>query len=146
MPDSASVTWQFVRFGLLVTGKGEELFLPRLFRSLIEAAVGRCYFEVIEKVEQLRPRTSPRKHLKVTGKGGGLVGRDEGIAIKARGYLDRHPRSFVILIDDLEAHWVSGVEAVFQRYRIAFDTILKERKRLRIIVDRNPPNDIAFWV
>ena len=26
--------WRFFRFGLIVTGKGEEEFLPKLFRSI----------------------------------------------------------------------------------------------------------------
>ena len=29
-----TATWPFFRIALLVTGKGEEQFLPRLFRSL----------------------------------------------------------------------------------------------------------------
>lgn len=42
--------WQFCRFGLIVTGRAEEDFLPRLFRSI--SASGRCSFKVIGRIDQ----------------------------------------------------------------------------------------------
>ena len=52
-------TWAFFRIALLVTGKGEEEFLPKLFRSL--EAEGHCGFQVARRIAQLRPITSAKK-------------------------------------------------------------------------------------
>ena len=45
--------WQFIRFGLIVTGDTEEKCLPELFRLI--AATGMCSFKVIRKIGQRSP-------------------------------------------------------------------------------------------
>ena len=131
MDAAALPTWRVVRFGLLVTGKGEAKFLPELFRSLISASVEHCTctFSVIRKVEQLRPKTSQKSsRQKIVGTNTALPTRDVEIAQIAHGFLNRHADSFVILVDDLEAHFAPRVAEVFARYRDGFDQLLKDRK------------------
>jgi hypothetical protein len=114
--------WKFVRFGLIVTGKGEEGFLPTLFRSLTTS--GHCMFEVIRRIGQRAPITSEKKKIKMTGEGKTIPSKDEEeIGLTARRYLTRKD-TFVILIDDLESDRAIGMEAIFQRYRQALDTML----------------------
>jgi hypothetical protein len=113
-------TWFFFRIALLVTGKGEGQFLPRLFRSL--EAEGHCSFEVGRWIRQLRPKAS-NKPLKGVGKGHQLPKGDEAIGLAARGYL-RNGYHYVILVDDLAHDFRDQADAVFQRYRVALDTIL----------------------
>jgi hypothetical protein len=113
-------TWSFFRIALLVTGRGEARFLPRLFRSL--ESEGHCSFQVDRWMKQLRPRTS-KKPLKGVGKDHPLPKDDEYIGLVARGHL-RNGYDYVILIDDLEHDFTDQAEAVFQRYRVALDTIL----------------------
>src|SRR4051794_29339389 len=117
MTDTA--TWSFLRIALLVTGKGEEQFLPQLFRSL--AAEGHCWFKVGHWIPQLRPMTSGRKKQKVVGSGRSIPRLDQDIGISARRYLTGG-FDFVILIDDLEHDFRDRAGAVFQRYRTALDT------------------------
>lgn len=112
--------WRFVRFGLLVTGRGEESFLPKLFRSL--AATGHCTFEVAGRIPQLSPVRSAVRRLKIEHRG--IPTKDEEIGLAARRYLQRGDNHFVVLIDDLEAGRAAEMEAVFRRYRTAIDTLL----------------------
>ncbi len=112
-------TWSFFRIVLLVTGKGEGRFLPRLFRSL--EAGGDCFFQVGYRIKQLRPRTS-KKPLKGVGKGDQLPSDDENLGLIARGYL-RNGYDYVILVDDLEHDFRDKAEAVVRRYRTALDTM-----------------------
>jgi Domain of unknown function (DUF4276) len=121
-----AAAWRFVRFGLLVTGKGEEIFLPRLFRALMETH--QCHFEVIRRIPQLSPITSERRNLTMTGVGKRIASRDEEIGLAARAYLQRHSHSYVALIDDLEGDRVDQCETVFQRYRLLLDTMLGAAK------------------
>ena len=114
-------TWLFFRIALLVTGKGEGQFLPRLLRSL--EAEGHCSFQVGRWIRQLRPKTS-KKPLKGVGKGYQLPRGDEAIGLAARAFL-RNGYQYVILVDDLEHDFRDQAEAVFQRYRTALDTILE---------------------
>ena len=115
--------WRFVRFGLIVTGEGEEACLPHLFRSL--AASGRCAFEVIRRIGQRSPVTSPRRTLRMAGTGKAIPDRDaEEIGLPARRYLSR-ACTFVVLVDDLEHERTASARGVFQRYRDALDTILR---------------------
>ncbi len=79
-----SSTWRFFRIALLVTGKGEEQFLPKLFRSL--EAEGHCVFRVARRIPQLRPITSARKKEKMVGSGKLIPDKDEEIALSARRY------------------------------------------------------------
>ena len=116
-----AATWSFFRIALLVTGKGEERFLPQLFRSL--AAEGHCSFKVGRRITQLRPMTSERKKQAIVGSGKSIPSRDQEIGITTRGYLTGG-YDYVILIDDLEHDSRDEAEAVFRRYRTALDTIL----------------------
>ncbi len=122
---SSLPSWSFFRFALLVTGKGEAGFLPRLFRSL--EAEGHCSFEVGARINQLRPRTSkkPSKQpLKGVGKSKSLSNNESSLGLRVRGYL-RNGYDYVILVDDLEHDFRDQAAAVYQRYRDDFDTLLE---------------------
>jgi hypothetical protein len=122
---------------LLVTGKGESQFLDRLFRSLCDrlALTGRgsCEFSPLAKVEQLHPRTSPKRKLTLPGKAQKLPSRDEDLALRALGFL-RQGGDFVLLIDDLEGARRDQREEVFARSRRAFDTVVPQSMRSRVSV------------
>ncbi len=113
-------TWSFFRIALLVTGRGEALFLPRLFRSLI--AEGHCTIQVVRRINSLAPRTS-KKPQKIVGTARKIDTKAEDLGEIARGYL-RRGYDFVILVDDLERDFRDKAEAKYQRYRTALDTIL----------------------
>ena len=108
--------WRFFRFGLIVTGEGEEEFLPKLFRSL--ATTGRCAFRVIRRIGQRSPIRSPRRRLRMMGSGKQIPGKDEAeIGLPARTFLSSDDR-YVLLIDDLEAKRSGEIQQVFDRYRL----------------------------
>jgi hypothetical protein len=100
MTTEPAAGWRFVRFGLIVTGEGERKFLPTLFRSL--AASGRCSFQVLRRVGQRGPITSPARKLKMVGSGREIPDKD----VSEIGFLTRHALrngfDFVVLVDDLE--------------------------------------------
>lgn len=125
-PNLVVSSWKVIRFGLLVTGKGERKFIDRFFRSLCEefasAGLGVCTFEVIAKIGQLTPRTTVRPQ-KIKNAKGRLPTRDEEAGTYAWGFLKRGG-DFVILLDDLERDRRNIVSAVFIRYREAFDRVL----------------------
>ena len=113
----------FVRFGLIVTGRGEADFLPKLFRALMGAA--HCTFEVIRKSEQLSPLTSPRRKLAMVGRGMRIPTLDEEqFSLPALSYLRRHRDGFVLVIDDLESARQFQAAEVFARYRTALNEVL----------------------
>ena len=117
-------TWQMVRFGLIVTGEGEEGFVCDLFKPLMKAL--HCKFEVIRRVGQLSPRKDDMApKLRIVGTAKAVPTRDQDIGLIARTYLNKHPSGFVILVDDLERARASQRIDVFARYRRAFDTILQ---------------------
>ncbi len=123
----------YFHFGLLVTGKGEALHLPKLFKSL--AATGICSIKVIRKIAQLSPRTSPKQKLKMVGQGKIIPTKDEkDIGLPARRYLNTTPCAFVILIDDLEHGRKEDARQIFDRYRLALDTMLTEPQQQRAAV------------
>lgn len=116
--------WKFFKFGLLVTGKGEEEFLPMLFRSLTES--GHCCFKVTGRIGQRSPIESEKRLLKMVGEGKTIPDRDaKEIGFPARRCLTDKD-TFVILLDDLEAKRTSQATAIYQRYRTALDTMLPE--------------------
>jgi hypothetical protein len=122
MPNGPPQTWSFHHFGLIVTGRGEEKFLPRLFSS-VESS-GRCHFEVIRRIGQRAPITSKSRILRMVGSGKRIPDRDEEIGLVARGYLQGRQHSYILLIDDLE-HGRRDLEYdIFDRYREALDTML----------------------
>jgi len=123
---------EFVRFGLIVTGKGESEFLDRLFRVLTTLAA--CHFEVIRRVGQLSPRTSTKKrNLRMPGRGGELIPKDiSQIGFPARKWLRDHGEdAFVMLIDDLEWDRRGVREQIFTRYREAFN-VLEDAEQQRV--------------
>ncbi len=132
-----SSTWSFYRVSLLVTGKGEEEFLPKLFRSL--EAEGHCAFRVARRIPQLRPITSARKKERMVGTGQRIADRDEEIALSARRYLSGG-FDYLIIVDDLEHDHREKAAEVFRRYRLALDTILdpmgwKDRASVHFLVN-----------
>ena len=129
VPDSE---WKFFRFYLLVTGKGEEVFSPKLFRSLAEN--GHCCFTVIGRIGQRSPITSERRLLKMIGEGKTIPDKDaKEIGLPVRRYLTDND-TLVVLLDDLEANRASQAEAIYQRYRDALDTMLPEPQQHRASV------------
>jgi hypothetical protein len=115
----------YFHFGLIVTGETEQQHLPKLFRSLME--VGICTFEVIRRVGQLKVITSVER-LKALGNGKDIPSIDAKIGLAARKYLMTDVCHFVLLIDDLEYDRRDQAQQVFDRYRLALDTILNELK------------------
>ena len=114
---------QSCRFGLIVTGKAEEEFLPRFFRSI--SASGRCSFTVIRRIDQRSPITSKKRLLRMIGSGKRIPDRDAtDIGLPARGFLSSED-SFVVLVDDLEARRSGDIRQVFDRYRLALDEMLR---------------------
>ena len=122
-----SPQYAYFHFGLIVTGDTEREHLPRLFRSLM--ATGNCTFEVIRKIEQRSPITSRRRRPPVVGTDQMIERKDElEIGLPARGYVNRSGCHFVLLIDDLEYDRRDQAQQVFDRYRLALDTVLNTLK------------------
>ncbi len=115
--------WTYHHIGLLVTGKGEEKFLPSLLRSLMGS--GQCHIEVIRRIPQLSPITSPRRihNLVKTNKS---VKDSNALTIGAlaKTFLKKGGSRFVILVDDLEYRRRDIHNGVLDRYRKALDTML----------------------
>jgi hypothetical protein len=134
---ATSTSWKHYRVGLLVTGKGERQFLHHIFRSICDrvASTGRatCEFRVLEKIEQLTPRTSPKHRITLRGQTKKIPSRDEYFALRTRAFL-QGGWDFVILIDDLEGERRNNAAAVYNRYRDAVDHVLPETMRCRASV------------
>ena len=131
MPDGGRA-WRYFRFGLIVTGEDEAEFLPDIFRSL--AATGRCSFRVIRRIGQRSPIRSPRRRLRMMGSGKQIPNREEEeIGLPARTFLSSDDR-YVLLIDDLEAKRSGDIQQIFDRYRLALDTMLLEDQAHRASV------------
>jgi len=132
-----SADCDFIHFGIIVTGKGEEQTLPELFRTL--AATGMCHFTVIRRSSQRSPR---QEHLAqiptITGTQKRIPDRDfEEIGAPARGFLTGKSCNFVLLIDDLEHDRRPIAEQVYERYRRALDAALTQEQQGRAAVHRN---------
>ena len=122
----------FFHFGLIVTGKGEREHLPKLFKSL--RATGICTVSVIRFIGQRSPITSPKKVIKMVGKGQTIPSKDENIGLSARGYLQTNECHFVILVDDLEHARREQAQQIFDRYRLALDTMLTDAQQNRAAI------------
>ncbi len=119
--------WRFVKFGLLVTGVGEQTILPSLLRALCTSGHGT--FQVIRKIGQRSPITSRRRELRMVGSGKQIPDRDaEEIGFPARAFLRESESRFVLLVDDLEHSRDEQRSEVFGRYRRALDSILGDVK------------------
>ncbi|MCC5639918.1 DUF4276 family protein [Nostoc sp. CHAB 5844] len=118
----------FFEFGLFVTGKTEEEYLPSLFINFLQTGI--CNFKVLRRIGQRSPITSNKRQLKMVGSGKVIPDRDEQeIGLPARKYLSEKSCRYLLLIDDLEQDRSGQVQQVFQRYRNALDTILTEEQR-----------------
>jgi hypothetical protein len=112
--------WAFFKIALIVTGEGEERFLPDLFQSLMSE--GHCVFAVARRVQQLSPIASEKRVARMVGRGSPLASRDEEIGLLARRCLQDF--DFVVLVDDLESDRRARVRDVYGRYRQAMDLML----------------------
>ncbi len=123
----------FFHFGLIVTGVGERDHLPKLFRSLMTSGV--CTFQVIGRIGQRGPITSSKRKLELVGSGKTIPDKDATeIGLSARRYLSGEPCRLVVLIDDLEHDRRGIAQQVFNRYRLAMDTMLPLAQRQRAAV------------
>lgn len=133
LTSSQSNACYFFRFGLIVTGKAEYEHLPKLFRSL--RATGICKFEVIRQIGQRSPIEASHRRARMVGSGQTITTKDEEeIGLPARRYLGDDCCSFVVLVDDLEYARREHAQQVFDRYRLALDTILTPIQRPRASV------------
>lgn len=113
----------FHHFGLIVTGEGEEKFLPRLFKGVMQT--GLCHFEVIARVGQRSPITSPKRLAKMVGTNRAIPDRDfTEIGAPARGYMKKRRASCVLLVDDIEYSRLPFLRDVFDRYEKALNNAL----------------------
>jgi hypothetical protein len=119
--EAAPTAWRFFRFALFVTGQGERDFLPGLFRGL--TTDGYCHFRVVHQIGQRSPIRSKSRQLKMVGRRQIIPDRDEDIGLKARKYLAEN-FDFIVLVDDLEQARAEIADAVYARYRAAFDVML----------------------
>lgn len=116
-------------FGLIVTGTGEREFLPSLFSVLAKFAG--CSFKVLRKIEQ-RGVMGEKKRLRMVGRGDALLEKDAAeIGLTARRFLRNRPCHFLIVVDDLEGDRRGGLQTIWQRYRIAIDTMLLPEEQQR---------------
>ena len=119
---AGSNDWRFVKFGLIVTGEGEQTILPSFLRAL--CASGHGTFAFLCKIGQRSPRTSQKQKLTMVGRGKQIPDRDaEDITFPARTFLRESKNHFVVLIDDLERERVPQRQGVFDRYRKALDAV-----------------------
>lgn len=131
VPDDSAC--YYLHFGLIVTGVGEREHLPKLFHSLM--ATGVCTFEVIGRTGQRSPITSVKQKLKLVGSGKTIPDKDATeIGLLARRYLNAGPCHLVLLIDDLEHDRRASAQEVFNRYRLALDTMLPIAQRHRAAI------------
>lgn len=108
-------------FGLIVTGQAEVNIAPAwLNREFSRRAY--CLFEVVRRIGQLDPITSPARVACITGTNKRIPTKDQELGLVAAGYLKNGKRRFVLVIDDLE-----GTDPVpkFNRYRAALDGVLE---------------------
>lgn len=132
--------WTFHHIGLLVTGVGEEKFLPSFLRSLMES--GNCSMEVIRRIPQRSARTGPKRKLQMVNTGKTIPDSDElEIGIEARKYLSKPGSRFVVLVDDLENRRQEDHAIHFDRYRSALDTMLTPFKE-----DRSHRSSVHFLI
>lgn len=129
--------WRFVKFGLLVTGRGEMEFLPDFFRAVMQT--GQCSFQVIGRIQQLAPVSSSQRKAEMVGKRGQVFDKNEQmIGAVARRFIQEDADHFVLVIDDLEADHRNRAGEKFERYRRPLDALLgKNRWRAAVHFLRN---------
>ena len=115
----------FVRFHLLVTGKGERDFIGRLLGAVVEGHA--AAFMRPEFVGQWTTGQQSRKELKVTGTLKHIPTEFERkVTLQTAQWLRKDPDCFVLLIDDLEHSRAPAAQEVFAYYRSALDKALGE--------------------
>ena len=129
---AAMENWFYARFLLVVTGIGEEQFLPDLFSQL--TASGICRFDVFARIGQLNPITSTSRRLKMVGTNRSASSKEDDLGLRIRGHLMRDPHTYVLIVDDLEHERRSQCDAVYSRYRDILDRFLNESDRARASV------------
>lgn len=113
----------FVKFHLLVTGKGERDFIGRLLGAVIEGHT--ATFTRPEFIGQWTPGQQSRKELKVTGTLKHIPTEFERkVTLQTAQWLRKDPDCFVLLIDDLEHSRAPVAPEVFAYYRSALDKAL----------------------
>jgi hypothetical protein len=125
----------FRHVGLIVTGEGEEQFLPRFLRALL--IDGDCTFEVVRRIGQRSEVRSPARRLRMVGSGKVIPTIDEEqIGLPARRFLTepRHEHALLVVVDDVERSRGASWLEVFRRYRVAPDTMLPAPMRARAAV------------
>lgn len=134
MPETAAPSSRrFYKIGLLVTGKGEEQFLPHLFRVLTPTKT--CSFKVLRRIPQLSPiRSEKRLSQIMKGDGRSLPSLDTEIGLAARTWLGKDTDKLLLLVDDLEHARREEIREVFGRYRTLLDTMLSPEQRARASV------------
>ena len=134
MTEAAASSWRFYKVGLLVTGKGEEQFLPALLRSLTRS--GTCSFQVVKRIRQRSAITSEKRRIAMVGTGKEIPTEDEReIGLTARNWLKDDAARLLLLVDDLEHDRRGQKRAIFDRYRTALDTMLRsDEQRARASV------------
>lgn len=140
-----SADCNFIRFGMIVTGEGEEQALPELFRTL--AATGMCHFVVVRRIGQRNPRKEQiSRNPTVTGTQKRIPDRDfEEIGAPARAFLAASVCNFLLLIDDLEHDRRPIAEQVYERYRSALDAALTREQQGRASVHFLVPMLEAYY-
>ncbi len=130
---SVAEVWRYHKFGMLVTGKGEQDFLPELLKPL--TIDGNCTFTVIRRIGQRSPVTSEKRKLRMVGSGKTIPNLDmTDIGLPARNFLRSDSDSFVIIVDDLEHDRLDIHKEVFNRYRACLDSALPTDQKGRASV------------
>jgi len=120
-------------FALMVTGRGEQDFLPSLFRSLMDRT--NCSFSILSRIGQRGPITSEARRLRMVGSGQAIPTSDEQeLGMPARRFLRDKPTHYLLLIDDIELDRRPQIAEVFTRYRKALDTMLRPDEGQRAAV------------
>jgi len=134
----------FFNFGLIVTGETEEIHLPKLFNSLPK--IGICNFSVIRRIGQRSPIISKLRKLKMVGEGKTIPNKDESeIGLPARKYITTNKCRFVLLVDDLEHDRRDIAQQIFDRYRLALDSILYKDQKQKVAVHFLVPMLEAYY-
>lgn len=111
---------RFIKFGLLVTGKGEEQHLPKLFKEL--SATGWCAFRIVRRVSQLSVRQVNIEPLKELGVPKKIPKKHaEQIGLTSRRWLQDGLVDYIILVDDIESSRRSQIDLVYKNYIAIFD-------------------------
>jgi Domain of unknown function (DUF4276) len=131
--EPAEAEWSYGKFGLWVTGKAEEKFMPSFLRAL--TSDHGCGFRVVRRIPQRSPRTSKKRRLSVVGTDKKIPTLDvEEIGLPVRNFLRDNPNSFAILVDDLEHGRRDLQQEIYERYRAAVDSVIPKHLRGRVSV------------